>query len=82
MIEQIQARIERESWNNTQTDVLDVRDLKSLADETFTHVFTNFGFLVPGDPESGLKVAREAFRVLKQGGVAVMSSWAGRSPIF
>lgn len=77
MIEEVQRKIKAEGWSDVQTDVLDVRDLSSLPDETFTHVFTNLGLPVPGDPESGLKAAKEAFRVLRLGGVALFSTWAG-----
>ncbi|KAJ9663103.1 hypothetical protein H2201_005774 [Coniosporium apollinis] len=78
MLEQVQQRIEREGWSDVQSDILDVRDLKSFGEGTFSHVFTNFGLLVPGDAEAGVKVARECLRVLRVGGVAVISTWADR----
>ncbi|MCJ1431855.1 hypothetical protein MMC27_001210 [Xylographa pallens] len=78
MIEETQRRIETEGWTNMQTDILDVRSLSTLPDSTFTHVIINMGLLAPGDPESGTKVTREVFRVLKPGGVAVLSIWADR----
>ncbi|MCJ1377327.1 hypothetical protein MMC17_000421 [Xylographa soralifera] len=78
MVEETKRRIEAEGWANMQTDVLDVRSLSTLPDDTFTHVIINMGLVVPGDPESGIKVAREVHRVLKPGGVAVLSTWADR----
>lgn len=81
MIEQIRQRIETEGWTNMQTDILDIRSLSSLPDNTFTHVITNLGLPVPDDPDSGLKAAREMFRVLQPGGVAVVSTWAGKSVV-
>ena len=60
-----------------QTETLDIRDLSSLPERTFTHVFANLGLPVPGDPESGLKVTSESLRVLRRGGVVMLSTWAG-----
>jgi ubiquinone/menaquinone biosynthesis C-methylase UbiE len=78
MIEKVQLRIKSKGWSNMQTDTLDIRSLSRLPGNTFTHVFTNLGFPVPGDPDSGLGAAREMFRVLQPGGVAIISTWAGR----
>lgn len=79
MIEETQRRIKAEAWTNMQTDTLDVRSLSSLHADTFTHVIANLALPVPGDPDSGLKVTREIFRVLQPGGVAMLSTWAGTS---
>lgn len=87
MIEEVKQRIIYEGWNDVTTDTSDGRDLKCLPDETFTHIIANLGLPVPGDRrpvtwdrEESLKVLREVFRVLKLGGVAMLSTWAGRSP--
>lgn len=62
-----------------ETKILDIRDLSALQDDTFTHVITNLGLPVPGDLESGSKITKEMFRVLKKGGVALVSTWAGKT---
>jgi len=58
-----------------ETAILDVRNLSGLEDNTFTHVITNFGMLVPGDPDTAVNVVREVFRVLKLEVVAVFQNW-------
>ncbi|MCJ1319156.1 hypothetical protein MMC15_004489 [Xylographa vitiligo] len=78
MVEETRRLIEAEGWTDMQTGILDVRSLSTLADDTCTHAVINMGSVVPGDPESGSKVTEEVFRVLKPGGVAVLSTWADR----
>jgi ubiquinone/menaquinone biosynthesis C-methylase UbiE len=77
MNDQVQQAIKANGWSNMQTAVLGIRDLSTLKDGTFTHVFTNLGLPVPGDLGSGPKITKEIFRVLKIGGVALISPWAG-----
>ena len=77
MIEEVQKRVQAFSWTNVETAILDSRDLSSLADDTFTHVLSNFGGPIPDDSQGTLKAVKEAFRVLKVGGTLVMSTWAG-----
>ena len=76
-IEEVQSAIKTNRWGEMKTEILDVRDLATLKDETFTHVITNLGMPVPRDINSSPKIVSEMFRVLKRGGVAVMSTWAG-----
>src|SRR5690606_8037008 len=45
-------------------------------DGTFSHSVTNLGILFFADGDAG---AREIYRTLKPGGVAVVTSWAGLS---
>lgn len=45
-------------------------------DNTFSHSITNLGILFFADGDAG---AREIYRTLKPGGVAVVTSWAGLS---
>lgn len=78
MTEETKERIAKEGWSNMQTCIEDVRDLKGLKDETFSHAFTNLGMPVPGDDESGVKITSASFRVLKVGGIALVSTWAGK----
>jgi ubiquinone/menaquinone biosynthesis C-methylase UbiE len=77
MIEEVKDLIKTENWSNMETDTLDVRDLSNIKDNTFSHVFTNLGLPVSGDPDSGTKVTKEVYRVLQKTGVAMVSTWAG-----
>jgi ubiquinone/menaquinone biosynthesis C-methylase UbiE len=81
VIEVFKSKIKEKGWENVETDILDVRDLKTLEDDTFTHVITNFGFSPTPDDHSGpAKAAAEMYRVLQPGGVAVVTTWSGNSP--
>jgi ubiquinone/menaquinone biosynthesis C-methylase UbiE len=78
MADLVKAKAAERGWENVSTDVLDVRDLKTLEDNTFTHVITNFGFAPDVKDLSGpLKAAKEMYRVLQPGGVAVVTTWSG-----
>ena len=78
MISIYSDRVSRHSWENITSEVLDVRDLKTIKDETFTHVVTNFGFAPDvADLQGPLRAAKEMYRVLKPGGVAIVTTWAG-----
>ncbi|RDL33705.1 Uncharacterized protein BP5553_08073 [Venustampulla echinocandica] len=79
MIDQIKSRIKSEGWVNVETDIQDVRSLSNLPDNTFTHVITNMGLPVPGESGSGVIGAKEMYRILQKDGVAVLSTWAGKS---
>lgn len=80
MVKETQNRIMKEGWNNMKTGIEDVRSLKGLQDGIFSHAFTNLGMPVPGDDDSGAKITSSLFRVLKMGGVALVSTWAGQIP--
>jgi ubiquinone/menaquinone biosynthesis C-methylase UbiE len=80
MIAEVQESVQRNGWSDVETAVLDVRALTTLADDTFTHIFANLALPVPGGAESGVKIAREMFRVLEIGGVAMAATWAGGYP--
>jgi ubiquinone/menaquinone biosynthesis C-methylase UbiE len=80
VIEVVQSKIAENKWEGVETDILDVRDLKTLEDGMFTHVITNFGFSpTPDDLEGPGKAAREMYRVLQKGGVCVVTTWSGMS---
>jgi ubiquinone/menaquinone biosynthesis C-methylase UbiE len=66
VIEEVKDLIKTENWSNMATDTLDVRDLSNIKDNTFSHVFTNLGLPVPGDPDSGTKVTKGVYRVLQK----------------
>ncbi|KAE9367870.1 S-adenosyl-L-methionine-dependent methyltransferase, partial [Stipitochalara longipes BDJ] len=78
MINEVKHAVATNGWSNMSTEILDIRDLKTLEDGTFSHVIMNLGMPVPGDLASGPKIVKEMFRVLKIGGVAVVSTWADR----
>jgi ubiquinone/menaquinone biosynthesis C-methylase UbiE len=78
VLEIYKSKASRNNWDNTQTEVLDVRDLGRLEDESFSHTITNFGFVnTPDDQESPLKAAKEMYRVTEKGGAALITIWAG-----
>jgi ubiquinone/menaquinone biosynthesis C-methylase UbiE len=78
VLEIVQEHVAENKWEGVDTEVLDVRELKTLRDDTFTHVITNFGFApTPDDLDGPTKAAGEMFRVLKKGGVCVVTTWAG-----
>lgn len=81
VIETYNTRITEGKWEGCDAEVLDCRDLKTLKDNTFTHVITNFGFAPnPDDPMGQQRAVKEMYRVLKPGGVAVVTTWASMFP--
>lgn len=77
MIDCFKYRIEEGGWKDVDAEVLDCRDLKTLGDNTFSHVITNFGFAPdPSDAMGPAKTAAEMYRVLKPGGINVLTTWA------
>jgi hypothetical protein len=74
MIDEIQQTIKTNGWSNMYTKILDVHDLSTLRDKTFTHVITNLGLPVPGGLESSIKIVNEIFRDSKIGGGALVST--------
>ncbi|RDW88604.1 hypothetical protein BP6252_00636 [Coleophoma cylindrospora] len=81
ILEVAKAKIQQNGWQEGfETEVLDVRDLKTLRDGTFSHVITNFGFAPNVEDLAGPeKAAKEMWRVLKPGGVAVVTTWYQRN---
>ena len=78
MLDVVRTKISEHKWENVETEVLDVRHLTTVKDNTFTHAITNFGFVANGDdPAAPLKIAKEVWRVLKPGGVCVITTWYG-----
>ncbi|PMD59108.1 S-adenosyl-L-methionine-dependent methyltransferase [Hyaloscypha bicolor E] len=80
MIETFRAKARKEGWENVETKVVDSRELEGVEDGVFSHVVTNFG-LTPGteDTSGPQKIAKEIWRVLGDGGVAVVTTWAQRN---
>jgi ubiquinone/menaquinone biosynthesis C-methylase UbiE len=81
MIETFRAKARQEGWENVETKVVDSRELEGVEDGVFSHVVTNFG-LTPGteDTSGPQKIAKEIWRVLGDGGVAVVTTWARMIP--
>lgn len=74
-LEVLLTKMKIDGWDNVETKVLDARELKTLENNTFTHVITNFGFgKDPTDSTGPSKAAKEMWRVLKPGGVAVVTT--------
>ncbi|KUJ22047.1 S-adenosyl-L-methionine-dependent methyltransferase [Mollisia scopiformis] len=80
MLEIYKDKARRYGWENTDTKAQDVRNLNEFRDETFTHVITNMGFAPDADDLTGPgRAAKEMWRVLKPGGVAVVTTWYRRN---
>ena len=78
MIDIVRENIQTLDRKNVETGILAVRDLKTLHDDSFSHVSTNFGIgHSPDDPCHPAKARREMWRVLKKGGVCVVTTWSG-----
>lgn len=80
MLTEVQKKIEEDHWEGVETQTADVRDLAAFGEETFSHIVTNLGLPVPGDETGGEQALSEMYRVLKIGGVAMVSTWAGKYP--
>ena len=69
VLEVLKGHVAEHKWDGVETEVLDVRDLKTFKDETFSHVLTKFGFApTPDDLDRPTKAAAEMFRAFKKGG--------------
>ena len=68
----------KRGWTHVETIVQDMRDLYKFVDETFSHVVTSFALVMLKEQDDLLKAAKEMYRVLQDGGVCVVTSWAGR----
>lgn len=73
MVADVERKRVRFGWKNVETKVMYSTDLGEIGDETFSHVFVNLGM----PPEGAPKIVKEIYRVVKTGGVAVISNWAG-----
>ena len=80
MIETFKAKTARQGWENVEFKVVDSRKLEGVEDGVFSHVVMNFGLTGTEDKEGTQKVAKEIWRVLGDGGVAVVTTWAGLLP--
>ncbi|RSL82819.1 hypothetical protein CEP51_004921 [Fusarium floridanum] len=72
MVKLCQAKADANSWNTVFSRVQDAQDLSGISDNQFDLVFMNFGLMyVP----NGMRCTKEVYRVLKQGGRAVFTTW-------
>lgn len=62
--------LKQKNFPTVKADVMDAQEL-SYHDNTFTHVFMNMAIFLLPEPEKG---AREIYRTLKPGGVAIVTS--------
>ena len=78
MIDTFKEKAQKEAWENVETSIVDSRQLEGVEDAVFSHAITNFGFMPGAEDKSGpQKIAEEIWRVTGEGGVAVVTTWAG-----
>lgn len=79
MLDQVKAKIEKFCWTDVETELLDIRELKTLKGDSFSHSFTSLGLqaLWP-DAEGPLKACKELYRVAQPGGICVIATWHGK----
>jgi ubiquinone/menaquinone biosynthesis C-methylase UbiE len=77
-LDALQKDVDANSWpievSNQNSNAL------TFPDETFTHSITNIGIFFTGS--MGLDGAKEVYRTLKPGGIAVVNCWEGVSWLF
>jgi ubiquinone/menaquinone biosynthesis C-methylase UbiE len=82
MIETFKSKAQKEGWKSVEARVADTTKLEGVEDGVFTHVVTNFGFMPGTEGNAGpQKTASEIWRVLGEGGAAVVTTWAGMLPL-
>jgi ubiquinone/menaquinone biosynthesis C-methylase UbiE len=78
MIEQVELQKSTHGWTTVDSHVMNAEELTGLESESYDAIFMNFGlFAVP----NAVKGAKEMLRVLKPGGVAVITTWKLSSPM-
>ncbi|KAH0366941.1 S-adenosyl-L-methionine-dependent methyltransferase, partial [Aureobasidium melanogenum] len=71
-LEKLQEGTEKSAWTRVVPLVMDAQDLHPLLDDSISHIIANFVLFMVDDPRKALQAA---YRVLKSGGVFVLSSW-------
>ncbi|KAH0333592.1 S-adenosyl-L-methionine-dependent methyltransferase, partial [Aureobasidium melanogenum] len=71
-LEKLSEGTEKSTWSRVVPLVMDAQDLRPLLDDSISHIIANFVLFMVDDPQKALQ---EAHRVLKSGGVFVLSSW-------
>lgn len=80
MLDQVKTKRESKGWKKVETELLDMRDLKSLKDNSFSHSFTCIGLQSlagTDDPDGPLEAVKELYRTAKVGGVCSIATWSG-----
>jgi ubiquinone/menaquinone biosynthesis C-methylase UbiE len=72
MIEQLNENKAAGGWDTVEAKVLDSQNLEGVDDNSFDVVFMNFALFALPDAAKG---ASEMLRVLKPGGVAIVTTW-------
>lgn len=78
MIEHFEGKKETYGWTRTESKVMSAETLEGLEDGSFDAVVMNFGIFALPDAVKG---AKEMHRVLKKGGVAIVSTWKKSAPV-
>ncbi|OAA56267.1 Methyltransferase type 11 [Niveomyces insectorum RCEF 264] len=78
MVDQVKAKKEARGWSTVDPAVLDATELRGLPDGAFDAVIMNFGLFMLPRADLG---AAEIRRVLKPGGVAIVTTWKVSAPI-
>ena len=72
MISQLETYKSVLGWNTVESRVLDAQRLEGMANDNFDAIVMNFGIFMLPDAELG---AKEMQRVLKPGGMAIVTTW-------
>ena len=67
-----EMRVKEKGWKNVLMRVFDMRDLKGLKDEMFSHTLSAFMICHTAEPE---RIAREMYRVTMRGGILGLAVW-------
>ncbi|KAL9128742.1 MAG: hypothetical protein Q9217_002649 [Psora testacea] len=72
MISMFNSRGKSLGWSNVHAEVLDARNLESIANDTFTHTMSTFMIALAPDPHL---IAKEMHRVTKPGGIVGLATF-------
>ncbi|KAL0480349.1 bioC [Acrasis kona] len=71
-IQTVNEKINKEDIKNVKAEVMDATDMSSIPSDTFDYIFCQFGVMFFSEPK---KFFTEAARVLKPGGMLIVSTW-------
>jgi ubiquinone/menaquinone biosynthesis C-methylase UbiE len=78
MIDQLNANKEAGGWDTVEAKVLDSQNLQGVESNSFDALFMNFALFALPDAAKGTS---EMLRVLKPGGVAIVTTWKHASTV-
>jgi ubiquinone/menaquinone biosynthesis C-methylase UbiE len=78
MIDQFEGKKETFGWTTVESRVMSAETLTGIEDNSFDAVIMNFGLFALPDAVKG---AAEMWRVLKTGGVAIITTWKRSPPV-